>query len=86
MELSEKDKLDSPSELMSDLEDVVANVNLCRLLEQYDETLSPTSQYWRQYMDMVLILLQFIRAERTGDWLMHKSAFLANYAAMVCPL
>ena len=32
---------------------------------------SRTSKLWLQYMDMIAILQSFIRAERTGDWLMH---------------
>ena len=46
-------------------------------IEQCDETLPPISLYWRHYMKMVLVLLHFIRAEHTGDWQKHKSAFLA---------
>lgn len=30
-----------------------------------------TSQLWVQYMEMVLLVLQFIRAERSGDWNLH---------------
>ena len=30
-----------------------------------------TARLWIQYMDMVSILQQFIRAERTGDWRLH---------------
>ena len=72
-----KDGQDSPSELMKQLADEAQTGHLLQLLEQYDETLPPTSLYWRHYMNMVLVLLQFIREERTGDWQMHKSAFLA---------
>ena len=68
-----KDGQDSP--LMKQLEDKVQTGHLFLLLEQYDETLPPTSLYWRHYMKMVLVLLHFIRAERTGDWQKHKSAF-----------
>ena len=43
-----------------------------------------TAQLWLQYMDMVQILCQFIKAERTGDWFLHlKSvwAMLLYFAA-----
>ena len=30
-----------------------------------------TANLWFQYMDMLAILRQFIRAERTGDWRLH---------------
>ena len=38
-----------------------------------------TSKLWFQYLDMVAILHQFIRAERTGDWDLH----LKSLAAML---
>lgn len=74
--LGNKEKQDLSSEILKQLEDEVEGTKLLELLEQYDKTLSPTSLYWRHYMQMVLILLKFIRAERTGDWQMHISAFL----------
>lgn len=67
----------NPTETLKTLEEQVEGRDLLQLLEQYDKTLSPTGLYWRHYMKMVMILLQFIRAERTGDWQMHKSAFMA---------
>lgn len=30
--------------------------------------------FWKDYIDMVLVLLQFIKAERTGNWKLHLSA------------
>jgi len=33
-----------------------------------------TSQLWLQYMDMVDILLKFLKAERTGNWDLHLQA------------
>jgi hypothetical protein len=38
----------------------------------------PTSKLWIQYLDMVLILKEFIRAERMGDW----KSFLAAIKRM----
>lgn len=35
----------------------------------------PAFSYWRQYMALVSILLQFTRALRCGDWNMYISAF-----------
>jgi hypothetical protein len=32
---------------------------------------SKTAQLWLQYMDMVRLLRQFIKAERTGNWKFH---------------
>ena len=31
----------------------------------------PTARLWLQYMDMVTLLRQFIKAERTGNWALH---------------
>lgn len=67
----------NPTETLKTLEEQVEGRDLLQLLEEYDKTLSPTGLYWRHYMKMVMILVQFIRAERTGDWQMHKSAFMA---------
>lgn len=36
---------------------------------------SPTFLFWKQYIDMVGVLLQFIRAECDGIWDLHLSAF-----------
>ena len=33
-----------------------------------------TARIWFQYMEMIAILQQFIRAERTGNWLGHLSS------------
>jgi hypothetical protein len=77
--MGDDDELNTtPSEVMQELEDVVENAYLFQMLKQYDETLPQTSLYWRHYMDMVLILLRFIHTERTGDWQMYVSAFLAK--------
>lgn len=32
---------------------------------------SPMAQFWLTYLDMVGLLLQFIRATRTGNWSLH---------------
>ena len=55
---------ETPSEVMQQLEGAVQDAHLLQLLEQYDETLTLTTIYWRHYMNMVIILLMFIRAER----------------------
>ena len=35
---------------------------------------SPLSQLWLSYVQMVSILLQFIRASRTGNWYLHMTS------------
>lgn len=38
---------------------------------------SKVFSFWVEYIDMVLVLLQFIKAERTGNWKLHLSATAA---------
>ncbi|KAJ3597309.1 hypothetical protein NHX12_000837 [Muraenolepis orangiensis] len=47
------------------------------LLVQFDKANEdkPTFTFWRQYMDLVSILLAFTRALRCGDWNLYMSAF-----------
>ena len=35
------------------------------------ETSSNLFKFWDEYIEMILLLLQFIRAEREGDWELH---------------
>jgi len=46
-------------------------------LERFDQecNANPTFAFWRQYMTMVQVLLQFIRAEREGLWNLHVVTF-----------
>lgn len=38
---------------------------------------SKVFSFWVEYIDMVLVLLQFLKAERTGNWKLHLSATAA---------
>jgi hypothetical protein len=61
------------AESVSDLEEGLTEHVLPRMRE-YEEwgcSQSPTFQYWVMFLHAVSILLQNIRAERTGDWAMH---------------
>ena len=49
-------------QMLGELEKELEERNVHHLLEEFDKTLPPTSIYWRQYMEMVSVLLQFIRA------------------------
>ena len=49
---------------------------------------SMTFSFWKQYISMVELLLQFIKAERTGNWSLHLSstaAMIPNFFAMDRP-
>ena len=49
--------------------------SVTNLLKTAKESLSSsrTAKLWLQYMEMVDILCDFIKAERTGNWLLHLS-------------
>ena len=38
---------------------------------------SPMSAFWDEYMYMVIMLLQFVKAERTVNWCLHLAAISA---------
>ena len=42
-----------------------------RLKERKESMTSRTARLWVQYMNMVDILRQFLKAERTGNWMLH---------------
>ncbi len=42
---------------------------------QEEKCAFPTFQYWLQYLELVSTLLNFIRAEREGNWELHISSF-----------
>ena len=62
------------------VENTTTAVNECESLQSLQALISDarihlctnrTAILWMQYMDMVNLLQQFIRAERTGNWLLH---------------
>ena len=61
------------------LHEAIQNVNLIGQMEEFDSLFLGNKQYvfWKTYMDMVEILLLFIRAEREGNWKLHLEAFAA---------
>jgi hypothetical protein len=46
-------------------------------LEIFEATQPPNTRFWITCPKIVSILLQFLRAERSGNWQLHKSAFSA---------
>ena len=52
------------------------NATILPIIEEFERELQmPQFQYWLNYMKMVSILLQFIRAEREGNWPLHLTSF-----------
>ena len=59
-------------------EDLVLKVGEVQdILAEFDKANEdkPTFTFWRQYMDLVSILLAFTQALRCGDWKLYMSAF-----------
>ena len=56
---------------------VEASTELLDLLREFDEAeTAATLRYWRQYMEMVSIVLGFIRAEQEGNLTLHLELFV----------
>lgn len=68
---------ETSSDAVKDLLDTLRNTHILQLLDEFEKTLTSTSKYWFTYLKMVSVLLQFVRAERTGSWELHVSSFTA---------
>ena len=60
----------------------IRHVHLIGQLDAFDSQFQGNTNYvfWKTYMDMVDILLLFIRAEREGNWKLHLEAFAAFFS------
>ena len=56
--------------------------DVLQLMQKFQASRSPTVKYWQQYLDMVFILLHFIRAESEGDWHLSAFAFILPWFAI----
>ena len=59
--------------------EVVLSQQFSSLCHKYDSFIAskeecPTFRFWSSYLEMVEVLLLFVRATRQGDWLLHLSA------------
>ncbi len=56
---------------------ILTSADFCNHMDSFlrDKADDLNFQYWWQYMNMVCILLRFIRAQRDGLWDLHLSAF-----------
>ena len=73
--VEERDDIDKIVETFNEVKAAMKTSNVLPLMQEFQASRSPTVKYWQQYLDMVSILLHFIRAEREGDWQLHLSAF-----------
>ena len=56
------------------VEDLISSADFSNLKEEFDrftESCGPNAQFWSEFIDMVGLLLCFLRSTRTGNWLMH---------------
>ena len=82
-EMSDKSSADAVRDQVNKLEEILVDTDMSGMLKEFEKDRSPSFTYWRQYMELVSLLLQFIRAERTANWKLHLSAF-ADIASTVC--
>jgi len=61
------------------LSDALRSEEVESLIEEFDQAHSdiPNFMLWSTYMSMVEILLDFIRADMDGNWILHLEAFTA---------
>lgn len=59
--------------------DINALTSLLTVFKSEGKAKSKLFSFWEEYIDMVMILLQFIKAEHTGNWNLH----LSSTAAMI---
>ena len=67
-EMSDKSSANTVHDQVNKLEEILADTDMSGLLKEYEKGRS-------QYMELVSLLLQFIRVESTANWKLHLSAF-----------
>ena len=75
--IEDRDDIDKIVDAFNSVKSVMKASNILPLMQDFQATSAPTVKYWQQYLDMVSVLLHFIRAEREWDWLLHLSSFAA---------
>ena len=62
--------IDGIQRSVGDVMEALDEENIITMMEEFDKEFSdfPNFVLWRTYMKMVEILLDFIRANRDGDW------------------
>ena len=72
-----KGDIDSKVEKVSSLVELLNDTAILELMKEYDNNQQDTPNFvlWRTYMKMVETLLNFIRANREGNWNLHLQSF-----------
>ena len=73
VELAQLDDSENVDQLVAMLSSPQFQNEMSSFLASHEE--DATFQYWWQYMEMVCILLRFIRADREGIWNLHLESF-----------
>ena len=70
---------DDVQRLVSEVMEVLDEENIIKMTEEFDKEFAdiPNFVLWRTYMKMVETMLEFIRANRDGDWHLHLNSFAA---------
>ena len=78
------DKLVAQEITMSDIQKatVLENINEEIRVKKQELLKSRTAKVWLQYIGMLCILRNLVRAERTGDWTLHLSSLKAIYLSI----
>ena len=71
---NKSDVLENVEELALNMQEVV---EMLERFKQDSRSRSKMFAFWEEYCTMVIILLQFIKAERSGNWKLHLSAIAA---------
>ena len=72
--LAIKRKEDVPQRSMSITVELKTVMELFETFQEQERARLPMFLFWDEYIRMVMMLLQFIKAERTGNWRLHLAA------------
>ena len=72
--LAIKSKEDVPQGSTSITFELKTVMELFETFREQERTRSPMFSFWDEYIRMVMLLLQLLKAERTGNWRLHLSA------------
>ena len=75
--IEDRDDIEKNVDAFNSVKSVMKALNMLSLMQDFQATTSPIVKYWQQYLDMVSVLLHFIRAEREGGLALHLSSFAA---------
>ena len=62
--IEDRDDIDKIVDAFNSVKYLMKASDILPLMQDFQATQSPTVKYWQQYVDMVSVLINFIRAER----------------------